>query len=112
MKNLWVAVLVAVALLFAGSTAYAASTASKHTVLNVKLHNGANVVKAGKMSYVLTVTNGKVISVKPQASSSAKMGGMQMSNKTIKLTSTTKNGLCYYCWVDYWGYEWCVWVYC
>lgn len=83
---------------------------SKQTVLNVKLHEGTNVVPAGKMSYDVTVTAGKVVSIAPHMSNS--MGGQHMSSKVIKFTSTTKNGLCYWCWYDVYGRYWCVWRRC
>jgi hypothetical protein len=109
MKKLSLAVLIAISVLFAGLPAYAAAPAA-HTILNVKLKEGVNVVPAGKMSYDITVKGGKVASITPHSSSS--MGAMHMSSKTIKFTTTTKNGLCYWCWYDVYGRYYCVYRYC
>lgn len=111
MKKLYVAVLFAFSALFAGSLAYAAPAAPNHTVLNVKLKEGVNVVTAGKTTYDITVKNNQVVNIAPVIPGGA-MGGQHMSTKSVKFTTTKKNALCYYCWYDVYGRYWCVWRYC
>jgi hypothetical protein len=90
-KKLYVAVLFAFSALFAGSLAYAAPAAPNHTVLNVKLKEGVNVVTAGKTTYDITVKNNQVVNIAPVIPGGA-MGGQHMSTKSVKFTSTGVTG--------------------
>jgi hypothetical protein len=83
----------------------------------IKIHNGVNVVKDGKTTYLVTVKDGKLVSVTQQMS-----GHMSMPGKPIKVTTVKKTmskGVAagygcyyqYYCWYDAYGRYYCTYQY-
>jgi len=110
MKKLFLA---AVLIAFSAASLGSASAAAPNLTKNpqYKVHDGTNIIKAGKDSYTVTVTGGKVVSVVPNSSMSG-MAGSHMSTKSVHFTKTSKNAICYYWWRNVYGQLYYVWEYC
>ena len=111
MKRL-LAVSCALAFLAATPAAFAKSPSQnmvKHSVVSVKLHNGANFVTSHGVTYVVTVAGGKVVSVTPKSTGK----GHKMSAMSAPKIMKEKYGdLCYECWYDADGNLICIVVSC
>jgi len=100
-----------------GAPALAADNHDAAMKSAVKLHDGANILKDGATTYVVTVKGNKLVSVKQQS-----MGHSLMAAAPIKVTTTTKSvtkGVAagygcvyrYYCWYDVYGRYYCAYQY-
>ncbi len=101
-----------------GMSAYAAGTDTAMKKAT-KLHDGVNTISDRDVTYLVTVKNNKLVSVKAKAAPGAH--GL-VADKAIKVVTTKKPGSkglngkygCYYeyyCWYDYYGNYLCSYEY-